>query len=123
MNSPYFGDLGFKTILPTSKPASGSVSAVLAEIISMCSMSIVQLVVEFADVRILAFGTLNKPRSPFSVNPNAQIFLHPPGINHSTASVVDAKDVTEEGRVGFDDTIQEMPSVLISAVDFTTLTF
>jgi hypothetical protein len=43
------------------------------------------LVVEFADVRILAFGTLNKPRSLFYVNNNAHVFLHPPGIDmHDT---------------------------------------
>jgi hypothetical protein len=38
-----------------------------------------QLVVEFADVRILAFGVLNKARTMF-LNPNAHAFLHPPGI-------------------------------------------
>ncbi|KAJ7639058.1 hypothetical protein FB45DRAFT_739716 [Roridomyces roridus] len=40
----------------------------------------VRLVVQFADVRILALGTLNRPRSPLTVNANAKIFLHPPGI-------------------------------------------
>ncbi|KAF8165556.1 hypothetical protein B0H34DRAFT_689562 [Crassisporium funariophilum] len=40
----------------------------------------VTLVVELADVRIFAFGTLGKPRSNLTVNPNAQIFLQPPGI-------------------------------------------
>ena len=39
-----------------------------------------QLVVEFADVRILALGVLHKPRSSFILNRNARIFLHPPGV-------------------------------------------
>ncbi|KAJ6538573.1 hypothetical protein DFH09DRAFT_1177262 [Mycena vulgaris] len=39
-----------------------------------------RLVVQFADVRVLALGTLNRPRSPLTVNPNAKAFLHPPGI-------------------------------------------
>ncbi|OBZ76557.1 hypothetical protein A0H81_03858 [Grifola frondosa] len=41
----------------------------------------IRLVVEFADVRILALGVLNKPRSSFTVNHNARIFLHPPGTD------------------------------------------
>lgn len=40
----------------------------------------IRLVVELADVRILAFGTLGRPRSTLTVNPNAHILLHPPGI-------------------------------------------
>ncbi|KAJ7180344.1 hypothetical protein C8R43DRAFT_1084281 [Mycena crocata] len=39
-----------------------------------------RLVVQFADVRILALGTLNRPRSSLTVNPNAKAFLHPPGL-------------------------------------------
>jgi len=42
--------------------------------------AIPQLVVELADVRILALGTITKPRSNFSINPNAHHFLNPPGI-------------------------------------------
>ncbi|KAJ7284135.1 hypothetical protein C8J57DRAFT_1433033 [Mycena rebaudengoi] len=38
-----------------------------------------ELVVQLADVRILALGTLNRPRSPLTVNPNAKLFLQPPG--------------------------------------------
>ncbi|CAA7260066.1 unnamed protein product [Cyclocybe aegerita] len=41
----------------------------------------IRVVVELADVRILAFGTLAKPRSHFLVNPNAHIFLNPPGVS------------------------------------------
>jgi hypothetical protein len=40
-----------------------------------------QLVVELADVRVLAFGTLNRPRSTLTINPNAHMFLHPPGVD------------------------------------------
>lgn len=47
----------------------------------MSSVLIVpQLVVELADVRIIALGVLNKPRGSTTVNTNARTFLHPPGI-------------------------------------------
>ncbi|KAF9054969.1 hypothetical protein BDZ89DRAFT_1152795 [Hymenopellis radicata] len=41
----------------------------------------IRLVTTIADVRILAFGTLHRPRSTLMVNPNAHMFLHPPGID------------------------------------------
>lgn len=34
-----------------------------------------------ADVRIIALGVLNKPKSTLTINTNAHVFLHPPGIN------------------------------------------
>ncbi|KAI0005142.1 hypothetical protein BJV74DRAFT_807212 [Russula compacta] len=40
----------------------------------------IRLVVQLADVRILALGVLNNPRGPFTINKNARTFLHPPGI-------------------------------------------
>ncbi|KAL0949254.1 hypothetical protein HGRIS_009332 [Hohenbuehelia grisea] len=43
----------------------------------------VRLVLELADVRILAFGTLNRPRASRNINPNAHAFLHPPGIDNT----------------------------------------
>ncbi|KIM46406.1 hypothetical protein M413DRAFT_313631 [Hebeloma cylindrosporum] len=43
----------------------------------------IRLVIELADVRILALGTISKPRSNFSINPNAHILLNPPGIVES----------------------------------------
>lgn len=43
-----------------------------------------QVIVELADVRILALGILAKPRSNLSVNPNARIFVNPPGIPGDT---------------------------------------
>lgn len=36
---------------------------------------------ELTDVRIFALGTLARPRSDLNVNPNAHLFLHPPGID------------------------------------------
>lgn len=42
-----------------------------------------RLVVEFADVRIIALGVLHKPRSAFSTNPNARALLHPPGVERT----------------------------------------
>jgi len=41
----------------------------------------IRLVVQLADVRILAFGVLNNPRGAFTINRNARAFLHPPGID------------------------------------------
>ncbi|KAF4619500.1 hypothetical protein D9613_005270 [Agrocybe pediades] len=38
------------------------------------------VVLQLADVRILAYGILARPRSDFLVNPNAHILLNPPGI-------------------------------------------
>ncbi|KAL7282564.1 hypothetical protein ACG7TL_004035 [Trametes sanguinea] len=46
-------------------------------------MTHARLVVEFRDVRIIVLGVLSKPRSAFSVNQNARLLLHPPGITKS----------------------------------------
>lgn len=45
----------------------------------------IKLVVELADVRILALGVLNKPRGSTTVNEKARTFLHPPGIDKNEA--------------------------------------
>jgi len=45
----------------------------------------IRVVAEFADVRILAFGVLNQPKTIF-INPNAHVLLHPPGIGTSISS-------------------------------------
>ncbi|KAJ6539594.1 hypothetical protein B0H19DRAFT_365737 [Mycena capillaripes] len=47
-----------------------------------------RLVVQFADVRILALGTTNRPLSPLTVNANAKAFLCPPGIDHDTTDPI-----------------------------------
>jgi hypothetical protein len=63
-----------------------------------------QLVVEFADVRILAFGVLNKARTMF-LNSNAHAFLHPPGIEREI--LLDASRETDTS-IGSSDKIQDL---------------
>lgn len=48
--------------------------------VKLCILLFFQLVVQFTDVRILAFGVLNTPKTHFSVNDNAWSLLHPPGV-------------------------------------------
>lgn len=43
-----------------------------------------QLVVQFADIRILAFGVLNRAGTML-LNTNSHAFLHPPGIERDTS--------------------------------------
>jgi len=50
----------------------------------------IRLVVQLADVRILALGVLNNPRGGFTVNRNARAFLHPPGIEVTPDNADDA---------------------------------
>lgn len=52
--------------------------------------------VQLADVRILALGVLNRPRSTLTVNPNAHTFLHPPGIDDLQA-LRNNRAVTDHG--------------------------
>ncbi|KAI0722757.1 hypothetical protein C8Q76DRAFT_835970 [Earliella scabrosa] len=66
----------------------------------------IRLVVEFRDVRIIAFGVLSKPRSSFSVNPNARSFLHPPGMTkgadedlHTSSSARSISEGSEESYI------------------------
>uniref|UniRef100_A0A8H7XXZ0 F-box domain-containing protein n=1 Tax=Psilocybe cubensis TaxID=181762 RepID=A0A8H7XXZ0_PSICU len=61
-----------------------------------------RLVVELSDVRILAFGTLAKPRSDLMVNPNAHMFLTPPGITANRPGNVLTK-LASRNRLGFVD--------------------
>ncbi|THH11905.1 hypothetical protein EW145_g329 [Phellinidium pouzarii] len=59
----------------------------------------IRLVVELADVRILALGVLCKPRSTFSINENARVLLHPPGIQRDdevSASLTSRVSVDEK---------------------------
>ncbi|PIL37342.1 hypothetical protein GSI_01035 [Ganoderma sinense ZZ0214-1] len=51
----------------------------------------IRLVIEFRDVRIIALGVLSKPRSSFSVNQNARILLHPPGMTKGDDEVASAQ--------------------------------
>ena len=43
----------------------------------------IQLVVQFADIRILAFGVLNRTGTML-LNMNSHAFLHPPGIERDS---------------------------------------
>lgn len=52
--------------------------------------------VQFADVRILAFGILHRPRGHFSINENARALLHPPGV--LAPDFVHDPDATPESR-------------------------
>jgi len=49
----------------------------------------VRQIVEFADVRVIALGVLHKPRSSFTINKNARILLHPPGIEKDEPPTVE----------------------------------
>ncbi|KDQ64356.1 hypothetical protein JAAARDRAFT_187693 [Jaapia argillacea MUCL 33604] len=57
----------------------------------------IRLVVQFADIRVIALGVLNKPRGPFSINLNARAFLHPPGIEDTTRPAVANPEVSSSG--------------------------
>ncbi|KAL1946489.1 hypothetical protein VTO73DRAFT_14593 [Trametes versicolor] len=60
-------------------------------------MTHARLVVEFKDVRIIALGVLMKPRSTFSVNPNARLFLHPPGITKGEDEDAQSSEAVSDG--------------------------
>ncbi|EAU84348.1 hypothetical protein CC1G_01344 [Coprinopsis cinerea okayama7 len=63
----------------------------------------IRLVVEFKDVRILAFGTMTKPRSQTSVNANAHLLLNPPGIDPSRVVGDMESTVVVHGNAVIDD--------------------
>ena len=49
-------------------------------------------------MRIIALGVLNKPRGTTTLNPNAKVFLHPPGIEKDEPAAPPAgSDVASEG--------------------------
>ncbi|KAI9000812.1 hypothetical protein BD414DRAFT_451507 [Trametes punicea] len=74
-------------------------------------MTHARLVVEFKDVRIIALGVLSKPRSSFSVNHNARLFLHPPGITRGEDEEAPVHSETaSEGSVDSSHSVVE-PSV------------
>ncbi|TFY58359.1 hypothetical protein EVJ58_g6467 [Rhodofomes roseus] len=54
----------------------------------------IRVVVEFPDVRILAIGVLNKPRTAFGVNHLAKALLHPPGMDGDTAAKLTNLDIS-----------------------------
>lgn len=82
----------------------------------------VKLVVQFADVRILALGVLNNPRGKYSVNPNARRFLHPPGIEaiegaSETEDIVSPPQSPQTVRTSLDSQHSTAPSIRSSAPD------
>ncbi|KAI0772131.1 hypothetical protein BD413DRAFT_53755 [Trametes elegans] len=62
-------------------------------------MTHARLVVEFKDVRIIALGVLSKPRSNFSINHNARLFLHPPGITKGAEEEPPSSGNVSDGSV------------------------
>ncbi|GJE84346.1 hypothetical protein PsYK624_004220 [Phanerochaete sordida] len=63
----------------------------------------IRLIVELADVRIIALGVLNKPRGTTSVNPYARVLLHPPGIERDDADGSPSGAVAPEAPPAKDD--------------------
>ncbi|KAI0068569.1 hypothetical protein BV25DRAFT_1817434 [Artomyces pyxidatus] len=53
----------------------------------------VRLVVQLADIRIIALGVLNNPRGAFTVNKNARTFLHPPGIENTSDAIHEGQSI------------------------------
>lgn len=68
----------------------------------------IRLVVEFRDVRIIALGVLSKPRSSFSVNQNARLLLHPPGMTKGDDEVTSgqAGHVSEGSEESFSPVLE-----------------
>ncbi|KAF9078122.1 hypothetical protein BDP27DRAFT_1310815 [Rhodocollybia butyracea] len=81
----------------------------------------IRLVVELADVRILALGTLNHPRSTLTVNPNAHTFLHPPGIEDLQA-LRNNRVVTDHGVYPLGPDSPDYPGLCPPSIDFTRMT-
>ncbi|KIL00509.1 hypothetical protein PAXRUDRAFT_129640 [Paxillus rubicundulus Ve08.2h10] len=54
----------------------------------------IRVVLELIDARIIVLGVLDRPRTSLTVNPNAQVFLRPPGARAARSG-----DMTEGGDV------------------------
>ncbi|KAI0692261.1 hypothetical protein BC835DRAFT_1416653 [Cytidiella melzeri] len=72
----------------------------------------VRLVVELIDIRIIALGVLNKPRGPTSVNSNARLFLHPPGIENEMAEVAPATIPPDDNGMAAADRVDHPPQFI-----------
>jgi hypothetical protein len=86
-----------------------------------------QLVVEFADVRILAFGVLNKARTMF-LNFNAHALLHPPGIekiildvNRETGTSIGSSGKNQSSDVNNIYSRRRLSRVLPSAITYVSM--
>ncbi|KAK7060391.1 hypothetical protein VNI00_001156 [Paramarasmius palmivorus] len=85
----------------------------------------IRLVVELADVRIIALGTLNRPKSTLTINPNAHVFLHPPGAeNYDTATTCATGDhrVADHGVYPLGPDLPDYPGESPAAFDLTKMT-
>ncbi|GAW05071.1 hypothetical protein LENED_006905 [Lentinula edodes] len=78
----------------------------------------IRLVVELTDVRIIALGTLDRPRSTLTVNPNAHTFLHPPGIDDLQAPR-NNRVVTDHGVYPLGPNLADYPGVSPPSIDFS----
>ena len=89
--------------------------------LSLSFPDISQLVVEFADVRILAFGVLNAPRSPLTVNRNARRLLQPPGVYPSTtdAASIRSGDTASTANTRCGLSIPSKSSIGLNLIPFT----
>ncbi|KAJ3828104.1 hypothetical protein F5880DRAFT_1029998 [Lentinula raphanica] len=81
----------------------------------------IRLVVQLADVRIIALGTLNRPRSTLTVNPNAHTFLHPPGID-DLQTLRNNRVVTDHGVYPLGPDTADYPGVSPPSIDFSKMT-
>ncbi|KAF5393137.1 hypothetical protein D9757_001307 [Collybiopsis confluens] len=81
----------------------------------------IRLVVQLSNVRIIAFGTLNRPRSTLFVNPNAHTFLHPPGID-DVQVMRNNRVITDHGiyPLGLDSV--DYPEISPPSIDFARMT-
>ncbi|KIK67791.1 hypothetical protein GYMLUDRAFT_1013857 [Collybiopsis luxurians FD-317 M1] len=77
----------------------------------------IRLVVQLADIRVIALGTLNRPRSTLTVNPNAHIFLHPPAIDDLQA-LRNNRVVTDHGVYPLGPESADYPGVSPPSIDF-----
>ncbi|KAF9443324.1 hypothetical protein P691DRAFT_738030 [Macrolepiota fuliginosa MF-IS2] len=89
-----------------------------------------RLVLELADVRIIAYGTLDRPRTTLDINPNAHMFLHPPGIEQGEArrniirrNFSNAEDFIQDYGVYPLMSVTSVPNYLSQEYQITTNTY
>lgn len=61
------------------------------------------------DVRILALGVVNRPRTSFTINRNAHTFLYPPGLEPPGMSIGDSLD----SRLNVPDSRSQLSGVFV----------
>ncbi|KAH9049652.1 hypothetical protein EDB84DRAFT_1585449 [Lactarius hengduanensis] len=80
----------------------------------------IRLVVQLADVRILALGVLNNPRGTFTVNRNARAFLHPPGIEMTSVQVEGSSGEKSRNGHSYEHLTHPFPTPSHAAYPFYT---